>query len=68
LAISVSGNIGYDAAPKDIHEVCLTFASVLTRLDNKVVVDAEGDPESILQSTLPDWPFRLLDKYRRTVL
>ncbi|KKN68374.1 hypothetical protein LCGC14_0452500 [marine sediment metagenome] len=68
LAISLSGTIGYAEVPKDIHEVALTFASVLTRLDNNVVVDQDGNSEGILQSILPEWPFELLDKYRRPVI
>ena len=43
LAVTLTGDFGYSITPAEVKELCLTIASVYTRLDNRVVTDAEGD-------------------------
>lgn len=68
LAIVLSGSIGLAEVPKDVREICLTVASVYTRLDDRVVTSADGDMEAILASKIPGWVKTTLRRLRRPIV
>ena len=67
LAVLLTGDFGYAATPAEVNEICLTIASVFTRLDNRTVTDAEGDMEAILASRIPTWVFKALRRLARPI-
>jgi hypothetical protein len=67
LSVTLTGDFGYATTPAEVTEICLTLASVYTRLDNRVVTDAEGDMEAILASRIPSWVFKALKKLARPI-
>jgi hypothetical protein len=68
LAIVLSGDIGVATVPEDVRELCLTIASVYTRLDNRIVTSEDGDMEAILASRIPGWVFKSLRRLRRPIV
>ena len=68
LAIEVSGEIGYANVPEEIREICLTVASVFSRLDNRLVADETGEIENILSSQIPAWVGKSLRRLRKAVV
>jgi hypothetical protein len=62
--ISITGTIGYSAYPKDINEICLIIAAVISGLW-KATYQAEdtGDPIEVIRNSVPRWVFDKLDYY-----
>lgn len=63
--IVVSGSIGYATTPNDIHRICLEIAGVLSGLETRGVMGADGDMMDIIKNSIPKWEWKMLNKRRR---